>query len=69
MQDSKKQRPDSGVVDSEATSKETLADLNKNEQGSNSESGSTARESKVPSPDGGDDEVLNKTDEVDPDVS
>ena len=55
MQDSKKQRPDKGVVDSDATSKETLKDLEKNED-SNSESEGTARESEVPSPDGALDE-------------
>jgi hypothetical protein len=60
MQDSKKQRPESGVVDSDATSKETLADLEKNEQGSNSESGSTAGKSYVPSPDG----ALDESDEI-----
>ena len=64
MQDSKKQRPDTGVVDSDATSKETLKDLEKNEQSSNSESEGTVHE--VPSPDGGADEVRNKTDEGGP---
>jgi hypothetical protein len=66
MQDSQKQRPDTGVVDSDATSKETLADLEKNEQGSESESDGTARESEAPSPDGGDDEVPKKTDDAGP---
>lgn len=66
MQDSKRVRPDEGVVDSDATSKETLADLEKNEKSANSDSGGTARESEVPSPDGGDDEAPNKTDEVGP---
>jgi hypothetical protein len=65
MQDSKKQRPDSGVVDSDATSKETVADLDKNEQGSNSESESTPGKSEVPSPDGAD-VVPNKTDDAGP---
>jgi len=63
MQDSERQRPDTGVVDSDATSKETLKDLEKNEQSGNSES---ARESDVPSPDGVYDEVPTKTDEVGP---
>jgi hypothetical protein len=66
MQDSTKQRPDTGVVDSDATSKETLADLEKNKQSSNSESEETARESKVPSPDGGNDEQPNKIDDAGP---
>ena len=66
MQDSKKQRPDNGVVDSDATSKETLADLEKNEQSSNSESEGTARESEVPSPDGSNDEPANKIDDAGP---
>ena len=52
MQDSRKQRPDKAVVDSDATSKETLEDLEKKRQSSNSESEGTARESEVPSPDG-----------------
>lgn len=60
MQDSQKQRPDTGVVDSDATSKETLKDLEKNEQGSNLESEGTARESEVPSPDG----ALDAADEI-----
>ena len=66
MRDTKRQRRDERVVDSDATSKETLADLEKNEKSSNSDSGGTARESEVPSPDGGDDEAPNKTDEVGP---
>ena len=37
MQDSKKQTPDTGVVDSDATSKETLEDLEENEQSSDSQ--------------------------------
>jgi hypothetical protein len=64
MQDSKKQRPEEGVVDSDATSKETLADLEQNEQSSNSDPEGTSHE--VPSPDGGADEVRNKTDEAGP---
>ena len=66
MQDSKKQTPDTGVVDSDATSKETLADLEKNERGSNSESEETARESEVPAPDGSNDEPPNKIDDAGP---
>ena len=60
MQDSKKQTPDTGLVDSDATSKETLEDLEQNEQSSNSESAGTARESEVPSPDG----ALDGRDEI-----
>ena len=66
MQDSKKQTPDTGVVDSDATSKKTLADLEKNEQSSNSESEETARESEVPAPDGSNDEPPNKIDDAGP---
>ena len=62
MQDSKKQRPESGVVDSDATSKETLADLEQNEKSSTSEE----KAGEVPSPDGGADEVRDKTDEAGP---
>jgi hypothetical protein len=60
MQDSKRQRPDERVVDSDATSKETLADLEKNEKSSNSDSDGTARESELPSPDG----TLDEPDEI-----
>ena len=66
MQDSQKQRPDTGVVDSDATSKETLADLEKNEKSSNSDSKGTARESEAPSPDGAVDELPNKSDDAGP---
>ena len=66
MQDSKKQSPDTGVVDSDATSKETLADLEKNERGSNSDSEETARESEVPSPDGAENEVPNNSENAGP---
>jgi hypothetical protein len=62
MQDSKKHRPDSEGGDSDATSKETLADLEKNEKSSNLE-GTTGE---VPSPDGGAKEVRNKTDDAGP---
>ena len=65
MQDSKKQRSDSGVVDSDATSKETLADL-EDEQSPDSESEGTGRESEAPSPDGALDEAPNKTDDAGP---
>jgi hypothetical protein len=64
MQDSKKQSSDSGVVDSDATSKETLADL-EDEQSPDSESEGTASESEAPSPDGAD-VSPNKTDDSGP---
>jgi len=60
MQDSKRQRPDERVVDSDATSKETLADLEKNEKSSDSESEEAAGELQVPSPDG----ALDAPDEI-----
>jgi len=64
MQDSKKQSSDSGVVDSDATSKEKLADL-EDEQSPDSESEGTASESEAPSPDGAD-VSPNKTDDTGP---
>jgi hypothetical protein len=64
MQDSKKQSSDSGVVDSDATSKETLADL-EDEQSADSETEGTVRESEAPSPDGADVQP-NKTDDTGP---
>ncbi len=64
MQDSKKQSSESGVVDSDATSKETLADL-EDEQSPESASEGTARESEAPSPDGAD-VSPNKTDDTGP---
>ena len=63
MQNLKTQRPDDAVTDSDATSKETLEDLEKKEKSSDSESEVTNRESDIPSPDGVDDEVVrNKND-------
>ena len=62
MQDSKKQRPQGGLVDSDATSKETLADLEQNGKSTTSE----GKTGEVPSPDGGADEVRDKTDEAGP---
>ena len=64
MQDSKKQSSDRGVVDSDATSKKTLADL-EDEQSPDSESEGTASESEAPSPDGAD-VSPNKTDDGGP---
>jgi len=60
MQDSKRQRPDEGVIDADATSKETLADLEQSEK-----SEGTVRESEVPSPDGALDEP-NETKDAGP---
>lgn len=66
MQDSKKQRPDTGVVDSDATSKETLADLEKNEQGSDSQPKPESSNSPLASPDGIEDETGDKPDDAGP---
>jgi hypothetical protein len=56
MQDLKTRRPEEAVVDSDATSKETLEDLKKKVKISDSESAS-AGESQAPSPDGALDEA------------
>jgi hypothetical protein len=48
MQDIKARWPDDAIVDSDATSKETLEDLEQNEKSTDSDSG----KSPVPSPDG-----------------
>ena len=56
MQDSKRQRQDEGVIDADATSKETLEDLEKKEQSSDSE----PSKSQTPSPDG----ALDEPDEI-----
>ena len=66
MQDSKRQRSDAGVIDSDATSKETLADLEKNEKSSDSESEEAAGELQVPSPDGAENEVPNNSEDAGP---
>jgi len=52
MQEVKARWPDDAIIDSDATSKETLEDLEKNEKSSDSESD----ESHTPSPDGAFDE-------------
>ena len=62
MQDGKTGRPNDPVIDSDATSKETLADLEQNEKGSTSE----GKAGEVPSPDGGAEELRDKTDEAGP---
>lgn len=66
MQDTKRQRPDTGVVDSDATSKETLADLEKHEKSSGSESEEAADDLQVPSPDGAENEVPNNSEDAGP---
>lgn len=66
MQNLKARRPDEAVVDSDATSKETLDDLVKNEKISDSGSEGAAGESRIPSPDGAldePDESRSKTEE------
>lgn len=55
MQDSNTQRPDARPSDSDATSKETLEDLEKTEQSPESEDASD--ESQLPSPDGAEGEA------------
>jgi len=66
MQDSKRQRPDQGVVDSDATSKETLADLEKNEKRSDSQPKPESSNSPLVSPDGTEDDTGDKTDDAGP---
>jgi hypothetical protein len=60
MQDRKTGRPDDRLIDVDATSKETLADVEESEKSSGSESEATARESDLPSPDG----TLDQPDEI-----
>jgi hypothetical protein len=56
MQEVKARWPDDAIIDSDATSKETLEDLEKNEKKSDPESD----ESQTPSPDG----VFDESDET-----
>jgi len=65
MQDSKRQRPE-GVVDSDATSKETLEDLEENEQSSDSQLKDESSKSPLISPDGTEDDTGDKTDDAGP---
>ena len=66
MQDSKKKGPDPGVVDSEATSKETLEDLEESEQSSDSQLKDESSKSPIISPDGTKDDTSDKTDDAGP---
>jgi hypothetical protein len=63
MQDSNARKPDEPISGSDATSKETLEDLEESEQ--DSESKDAPSESDVPSPDGVDDES-RKADDAGP---
>lgn len=64
MQDSNVRRPNEPASDSDATSKETLEDLESSEQ--DTESNDAPSESDVPSPDGVNDETPNKQDHAGP---
>lgn len=66
MQDAKRQKPAEGAVDSDATSKETLADLEENEQSSNSQPKDESNKSPFISPDGTEDDTGDKTDDAGP---
>ena len=66
MQDSKRQRPDEGVIDADATSKETLEDLEENEQSSDSQTKDESSKSPLISPDGTEDDTGDKTDDAGP---
>lgn len=52
MQDANKREPNGTTPDSDATSKQTLEDVEESEKSSGSKSGSDSGESDVPSPDG-----------------
>jgi hypothetical protein len=62
MQEVKAPWPDDAIVDSDATSKETVKDLEEKENDSRSGSGKSVDESQVPSPDGADDEAREPED-------
>jgi len=64
MQDSNTQRPNAPASDSDATSKETLEDLEESEQ--DPEPQDASNESQLPSPDGANDETPNKADDAGP---
>ena len=66
MQDSKRQRPDEGVIGADATSKETLEDLEENEQSSDSQPKDESGKSPLISPDGTEDDTGDKTDDAGP---
>ena len=54
------------MVDSDATSKETLADLEKNEKSSDSQPKPESSNSPLVSPDGTEDDTGDKTDDAGP---
>ncbi len=66
MQDSKRQRPDEGATDADATSKATLEDLEENEQSSDSQPKDKSSKSPLISPDGSEDDTGDKTDDAGP---
>jgi hypothetical protein len=66
MQDSKRQRPDEGLIDADATSKETLEDLEENEQSSDLQPKDESSKSPLISPDGTEDDTGDKTDDAGP---
>lgn len=64
MQNLKARWPDDAIVDSDATSKETLDDLEENEKSSNSDDESS--KSTLISPDGKEDETADQPDDAGP---
>jgi len=66
MQDSKRQRPDGGAIDADATSKQTLEDLEENAQSSDSQPTDESSKSPLISPDGTEDDTGDKTDDAGP---
>ena len=66
MQDSKRQRSDGGMIDADATSKETLEDLEENEQSSDSQPPDESSKSPLISPDGTEDDTGDKKDDAGP---
>jgi hypothetical protein len=66
MQDAHARKPDGPAPDSDATSNETLADLERSEQDSESESADATAEPQLPAPDGINDETPEKPDEAGP---
>ena len=66
MEDSKRQRSDEGAIDADATSKETLEDLEENEQSTDSQPKDESSKSPLISPDGTEDDTVDKTDDAGP---
>jgi hypothetical protein len=66
MQDSKRQGSDEGLIDADATSKETLEDLQENEQSSDLQPKDESSKSPLISPDGTEDDTGDKTDDAGP---